>query len=315
MRLTLEQAILQLQQGKVVGIPTETVYGLAATLNSPQAIGEIFTLKGRPSNNPLIVHMAHKEQIQGFASKLPQDFFKLAEAFWPGPLTLVLPVSKDKIPPNVCAGLPTAAFRVPELLLTRQVIEATGPLVMPSANISGRPSATSADHVEADFGQDFPVLDGNACRQGVESTILYWDVDEAAWIIIRLGALAPEAFLPVLGYVPKVSVGPKNGQQAPLCPGQMYKHYAPQAHLKLIREFTGDENGVVIGFDNRRYPPGCRLISLGSTKDPQGVAQSLYSVLRSLDTHSIEQAWVDIDFPDAGLWLTISERLSKAAGK
>lgn len=312
MRLSIEQAAHQLQSGRVIAVPTETVYGLAASLAHPQAISEIFALKGRPINNPLIVHLANAEEVEEYAGVLPADYFKLAAAFWPGPLTLVLPSIVAKVPSMVRAGLDTTAFRIPSHEMTRQLLRKTGPLVMPSANISGRPSATCMAHVEADFGSHFPVLDGGVCTQGVESTILFWH--EGEWKVIRLGALAPDIFLPILGYIPKVTKI-ESGAHTPLCPGQLYRHYAPRAQLHLTPHFSDVLSGVIIGFDDRIYPKGCELISLGLSTTPETAMQRLYATLRLLDQEGITEAWVDSNFPIKGLWLTLHERLSKAAQK
>lgn len=307
MRITVENAIERLQAGQVVALPTETVYGLAAALKCPQAIAEIFALKGRPANNPLIVHVSAAEEIPAYVTELPADFPKLAKAFWPGPMTLVLPVRLDTVPENARAGLATAAFRVPDHAQTRAVLK-DGPVLMPSANLSGRPSATSADHVEVDFGEHFPVLDGGKCGKGLESTILLWNQQEKVWTIGRLGSLPPEVFLKVLGYRPEIS---KGGRQ-PVCPGQLYRHYAPKAHLTLVQSFSEEMKGVILGFEDRKYPHGCSLFSLGSSNDPEVAAQRLYALLRKLDQEGIAKAWVDINLPEDGLWLTLKERLIKA---
>src|SRR5262245_4612508 len=143
MHISLEEAASALKSGLVVAVPTETVYGLAASIDFPDAIEDIFRLKGRPSNNPLIVHVASAKEIAFYVTQQPPQFLKLASAFWPGPLTVVLPVDQVRIPSVARAGLPTAAFRVPNHPLTRELLEITGPLVMPSANLSGKPSATT----------------------------------------------------------------------------------------------------------------------------------------------------------------------------
>lgn len=311
MKISLEQAAKRLNSGHVIGVPTETVYGLAASIKFPEAIADIFRLKGRPANNPLIVHLACFEEIIVYAKQLPAHFQILAKAFWPGPLTLVLPVREHQIPSAATAGLSTAAFRIPDHNLTRTLLKATGPLVMPSANLSGKPSSTSATHVENDFGHDFSVLDGGECVKGVESTILYWD--GLAWIVIRLGAIAPEDFLPFLGYTPKISEPTKSDQAIPLCPGQLYRHYSPKAKLLLCNKISNDLQGAIVGFSNRSYPKNCRLFILGNSQDPHCAAHELYAILRKLDSENIEQAFVDMDFPNYGLWLTLKERLQKAA--
>lgn len=306
MRISIEQAAALLRNGEVVGVPTETVYGLAASIQHPAAIDHIFSLKNRPADNPLILHVATAEQILDFVEGFPEGFQELSNAFWPGPLTLVIPVVEETIPHQVRAGLSTAAFRVPGHPLTRELLSLTGPLVMPSANVSGRPSATTAEHVEADFGADFPVLDGGACGTGVESTILIFQGEK--WTVGRLGAIPAERFDSLLGYVPLEA---KKGE-APLCPGQRYRHYAPTAKLH-----SGRVEGchTVLGYAEREYAGAGRVIVLGSVRDPAGVAEGLYAALRRLDDEGVVAAWVDVDVPREGLWLTIIDRLYKASEK
>jgi L-threonylcarbamoyladenylate synthase len=311
MRVTLEQACDLLKSGLVIGVPTETVYGLAASIDFPDAIGDIFRLKGRPADNPLIVHAASQEEVSEYVKEKPPHFEKLAASFWPGPMTLVLPAIEERIPAVARAGLPTAAFRVPVHSLTLKLLRETGPLVMPSANLSGRPSATSARHVEEDFGSGFSVLDGGACQKGMESTILCWN--ELEWVIIRLGALPPEAFVPVLGYLPKVNVEGVGQKEKPLCPGQLYRHYSPKAKLLLLDPISEQAQGVVVGFSDRHYPKDCRVYSLGGSENPEAAAQQLYAILRQLDADGIQEAMVDMAIPSEGLWLTLRERLQKAA--
>jgi len=309
MKISLNVAAELLLQGRVVAVPTETVYGLAASLYHSDAVEQIFTLKGRPANNPLIVHLAEQTQIQQFVKELPPHFDKLAQCLWPGPLTLVIPVDIQQIPEKARAGLPTAAFRVPQHPLARQLLHQTGPLVMPSANISGKPSATQRAHIETDFGCDFPVLDGGVCQRGLESTILHYSQDR--WQMIRLGALAPENFAPILGYEPRFCLS--TDAKMPLCPGQMYRHYAPNSKLILSTSFPEGIEGVLLGFNDRSYPSSFRLWSLGSSSDPEQVAGSLYEMLRRLDHEGIAMAWVDMNFSKEGLWNTIAERLQKAS--
>ena len=282
---------------------------LAPLLKFPEAIDTIFILKGRPNDNPLIIHVANKTDVLSFANEIPAGFNELADAFWPGPMTLVIPVKSETVPSNARSGLPTAAFRVPAHPETLKLLAMCGALVMPSANLSGRPSSTLPEHVEQDFGQNFPVIDGGGCTKGLESTILIHH--GGRWEIIRLGALEPELFKNVLGYVPHVAE--KHKGETPLCPGQLYRHYAPKAKLKLVKHFTKDMQGAVIGFSDMSYPPGCKVYRLGLLSSPQVVAENLYAVLRRLDADGLEEAFVDMNFPKDGLWATIEERLIKAS--
>ncbi len=232
----------------------------------------------------------------------------MAANFWPGPLTLIVAIQSHLISTLVTAGLTTAGFRIPAHPLTLDLLKKVGPLVMPSANLSGRPSATSRQHVEEDFGHSFPVLEGGACAKGLESTILYFR--DPQWVIVRLGSLSPEAFEEVLGYQPVIV--PKDGSSNPLCPGQLFRHYAPQAKLVLGKDLK-KVFPFVLGFKEREYAEGQRVLLLGSLFNPQEVAENLYKVLRQLDQEKIEEAWVDTDFPQTGLWMTIGERLRRAA--
>lgn len=301
MRLTLEEAAKCLKED-VVAIPTETVYGLAASLYCPAAIDKIFILKKRPRLNPLIIHLADTNEIEEWAESLPPHFDKLTR-LWPGPLTLVLPAKGDRVPDAVRAGLTTAAFRIPALKLTRELLKKTGPLVVPSANLSGRPSSTDPAHVEHDFGIDFPVLDGGPTEKGLESTILGFLAPY--WRILRQGALPPESFLPLLGYLPDLApIDPDR----PACPGQLFRHYAPKA--KLV---TSGPAEAILGFTDRTY--SLPLIPLGSLDNPEEVAHNLYQALRTLDEHHLATVRLDLDFPTTGLWATIRERLLKASSK
>lgn len=308
MRVSLETACALLQQGDVVAIPTETVYGLAASLSNPDAIEHIYTLKGRPANNPLIIHVGDASQVLFYTKDIPEGFEILANTFWPGPMTLLLPAEKEWVPSIVRADLDTVAFRIPSHPLTLQVLGYTGPLVMPSANLSGKPSATRPEHVENDFGNTFPVLDGGECYRGVESTILTYHNDK--WEIVRLGALTAETFEPFLRYRPRVNEFVD--EEYPVCPGQLYRHYAPLAMLLLDPILPNEGIEAIVGFSERQYPPQYRLFELGSSQNAEEVAKNLYRIFRLLDSEGIKTAWVDTHFPDSGLWTTIKERIRKA---
>lgn len=307
MIVSVQQAAALLHSGEVVAVPTETVYGLAASIRHPEGVAKIFSLKNRPQDNPLIVHLAASDDLHKYTTQLPRGATELAKKFWPGPLTLVLEANTVAIDAAIRANLPTAAFRVPQHPKALALLTLTGPLVMPSANLSGSPSATSPTHVAADFGEDLPILDGGTCSQGVESTILAFR--EERWHIARLGAIPPEAFQQILGYKPELFTT----QNKPICPGQMYRHYAPRATLLLSDQIPPGTKGVVIGFSDRLYPPECNVIPLGNSKKPEEAAARLYQVLRDLDCNDVQEAVVDFDMPDTGLWLTIKERLKKAA--
>lgn len=308
MKIDVTEAIKLLNAGDVVALPTETVYGLAASIHHPEAISKIFLLKGRPSNNPLILHVNAVDQVLDYAEQIPPSFFDLVESFWPGPLTLVLKVRTEKVPSQARAGLATVAFRMPSHPLVRKILAKTPPLVMPSANLSGSPSATQAAHVETDFGLDFPVLDGGSSKVGLESTILFYQDDQ--WMIGRRGAIIHENFYPVLGYHPLIG----DTREKPVCPGQMHRHYAPKAKLNLCYANMG-LTGVVVGFSDKDYPKASKVFHLGTLTRPEQAASKLYAIFRQLDEEKITQVNVDMAFPRSGLWLTIVERLLKASAK
>jgi L-threonylcarbamoyladenylate synthase len=309
MRCCLETTCRKLKQGEVVALPTETVYGLAASLQHPEAINQIFILKGRPKDNPLIVHGASFSQLEHYCEEIPSSLKVLTETFWPGPLTIVLKAKSKLLPTNVTAGLQTVALRVPKHPLTLKVLEDVGPLVMPSANLSGKPSATRVEHVEMDFGIDFPILDGEKCSLGIESTVVIHK--NGKWQVVRMGSISFEELQQILGYKTKLFSQQKD--QPPISPGQKYRHYAPSAILILDQAISPESIGVVLGFKDRKYPTNCRFFELGYSFDAGEVSKNLYHVLRRLDDELVDKVWVDMNFPQAGLWLTIAERLIKAS--
>lgn len=312
MRVTLLQAAKILNHGDVVAIPTETVYGLAARLSDVQAVQKIFALKNRPQDNPLIVHLADVSDLSELVQKIPDSFQKILQ-FWPGPLTVVLPANTHLVPEIVRAGLDTVALRVPEKSVTRELIRLTGPLVAPSANLSGKPSATRMQHVEDDFGESFPVLDDGPCEKGVESTVIR--LTEEGWTLLRHGALPEEALVAVLGDA-DLTVSEKS----PRSPGQKYRHYAPQCELilchsrqELKNQADSKTHDAILGFDDT-LDEGER-ISLGPRDQVDLCAGNLYAKLRLLDDRGCKRVLVDMDFEKSGLGKTLAERLTKAANK
>lgn len=199
-RISLISALNLLQEGKVIAIPTDTVYGIAADMHKPNAIRRIFELKGRPNDKPLIILFSQLSQISHMIAEFPKDFDLLVKHFWPGALTLILPIHVDKVDTNIRVGLPTTGFRMPAHPLLLQLLQTSGPVVAPSANMSGHLPAISAEKVEQDFGSYFPVLDGGTCTKGKESTIL--NFKEGSWHILRQGAIDASEIAKVLGYEP-----------------------------------------------------------------------------------------------------------------
>ena len=227
----IRQAARVLLAGGVVGVPTETVYGLAGCISQPGAIAEIFRLKGRPQDNPLIVHVADLEQ----ASALTTDegmraLAAISGRFWPGPLTIVVPAS-ESVPASVTAGLHTVAIRMPSHPVLRALLrEAQSPLAAPSANVSGRPSPTRAEHVQHDLGNDVFILDGGPCEHGIESTVV--QLKDNMIYVLRPGALSLEQLSAAGDYTVLPSWG-SPGSATPVSPGMKYRHYAPAAKLQL----------------------------------------------------------------------------------
>ncbi len=313
MNVTIEQAADLLRNSQPVAIPTETVWGLAARLTDEPAIRQIFFLKGRPLENPLIIHLASPQFLFSCCTIEPPGLRELIRVFWPGGLTVVVPVDHKKVPALVRAGLPTAAFRVPDHDDALRLITSTGPLVAPSANRSGTPSATKPEHITKDFGCWLPILKtSTACRHGIESTILIWHNE--IWHVGRLGAISTEAIASILGYEPPPHAPSSN---RPLCPGQMFRHYAPQARLTLSA--APWEEGLVahydgvLGFSDRDYRGARHLVTFGTSTDPASVSQSLYRALRDLDLLRLQSVLVDINMPSSADWRAIRDRLEKAA--
>ncbi len=336
MKVSLQEACRLLQSSSIVAIPTETVWGLAARYDDMIAIEKIYEAKRRPKQNPLIIHVEAFNDVVSLAKMpLPPKMEELAARFWPGPLTLVIPVDENKVPNSVRSNLPSAAFRVPDHEGARALIRAVGPLVAPSANLSGKPSATEYTAVEADFGADFPCYISSKEDEsilplhGVESTILVWtdsgDGTHFGWAIGRLGSLSLHDISAVLGDLlierSHEVVETEKKEKKPICPGQMFRHYAPEARLDV--GYTNEDiisSDTVIGFSDRIYPVASRVFPLGTSYDARACLRNLYKILRSLDENKISEAWVDAritpeDLQRDPLWRVFIDRIEKAAHK
>ena len=305
-----------LQDGGLVGIPTETVYGLAANALDGTAVAKIFTAKGRPMDNPLIVHISHFEQIYELVREVPESAKKLADRFWPGPLTIILPKSA-RIPDEVSAGLDTVA---------RAVIDAAGvPLAAPSANLSGHPSPTTAAHVMNDMdGRIEAVLDGGPCSVGVESTVL--TLAEQPPRLLRPGGITLEQLKSVLGRVEMddaVLHPLANGKRA-ASPGMKYKHYSPRANVVILDGSlehyidyvnTHAEDGVAaLCYDGEDTALRVPAICYGGEKDCGEQARELFEALRELDER-LHAKTVYARCPEPkGVGLAVYNRLIRAAG-
>ena len=314
-----------LQDGGLVGIPTETVYGLAANALDGTAVDKIFTAKGRPMDNPLIVHISHFEQIYELVREVPESAKKLADRFWPGPLTIILPKSAQ-IPDEVSAGLDTVAVRFPYHPVARAVIDAAGvPLAAPSANLSGHPSPTTAAHVMNDMdGRIEAVLDGGPCSVGVESTVL--TLAEQPPRLLRPGGITLEQLKSVLGRVEMddaVLHPLANGKRA-ASPGMKYKHYSPRANVVILDGSlehyidyvnTHAEDGVAaLCYDGEDTALRVPAICYGGEKDCGEQARELFEALRELDER-LHAKTVYARCPEPkGVGLAVYNRLIRAAG-
>ncbi len=313
MRVNLDEAIIKLQNGEVVAIPTETVYGLAADASNDDALRQIYAIKQRPADNPLIVHIADINQVNNWATGFTPLAQKLAQAFWPGPLTLVL-LAKPHVSNILRGNHPTVALRVPNHALTLQLLKQSGlALAAPSANKFTQLSPTTAAHVTASLGDVVAVLDGGACEVGIESTIVAVTNNQngESWQLLRLGML-PEANIHAVSGVPATKT-----KQVIKAPGQHAQHYSPRTPIQL---FTS--RAELISHANRH--PNVRAVALllGAGAVPNctyfvlnnnatDVAYKLYDTLHKMDALNAEQLLIEAP-PNATEWLAILDRLTRA---
>jgi L-threonylcarbamoyladenylate synthase len=309
----IAQAAAALRRGELVALPTETVYGLGADATNARAVARIYEAKGRPRFNPLIVHVASAEQAAAIAVLGPKAV-RLAEAFWPGPLTLVLPLRQDSgIADLVTAGLDTVAVRVPSHPVALDLIAAAGcPIAAPSANRSGHVSPTTAQHVEDDLG-DAPaiILDAGRTAHGLESTIV--DASGDFLVLLRAGAVTAEAIEQVLGerLIRNADTVADGSAALPSAPGQLASHYAPRAPLRLeAREVGAGEALLAFGADVPAH--GGPAINLSPTGDLVEAAANLFAALRQLDA-ARPAAIAVMPIPDRGLGEAINDRLRRGA--
>ncbi|OIJ11758.1 threonylcarbamoyl-AMP synthase [Anaerobacillus alkalilacustris] len=320
----IKEAAMWITDNEVVAFPTETVYGLGANAYSDAAVEKIFKAKGRPSDNPLIIHISNKGQLQKLVKRVPSIAEKLMEVFWPGPLTLVLEKGEG-IAERVTAGLSTVAVRMPDHPVALSLItEANTPVAAPSANVSGKPSPTTAAHVYEDLaGKIAGIVDGGATGVGVESTVL--DMTTDIPMILRPGGVTREQLEEVIGSVAVDPALEENGQ-APKSPGLKYKHYAPQAKLVLVDgndEFIQTlvtkakqeqkKVGVLTTNENVEKFHADVVLPCGTKDDLHTVAQHLYDVLRKFDQYDLDIIYSEI-FHEKGVGKAIMNRLTKAAG-
>lgn len=325
----LKEAAALLRSGEIVAFPTETVYGLGANALNAEACARIFEVKGRPQDNPLIVHVNSRMMADKLVARWTEAAEICARTLWPGPLTLILP-KNELVPDRVTAGLDTVAIRMPDHPVALALIEESGlPLAAPSANLSGRPSPTTGSHVWEDMRGRIPlILDAGSCEVGLESTVL--DVSGEVPVILRPGGLAREELEKVLG---PVELDHPSASSVPRSPGLKYRHYAPRGEMYVVvgsREKVLDRISQEIKrghYQHKKIGILCTLESaphiqteqpdllyvLGSQARPREVAASLFAGLRLCDQRGIELVLAE-GFEEGGLGLAIMNRLEKASG-
>ncbi len=314
-----------LREGGLLGIPTETVYGLGANGLNAEAVRHIFEAKGRPQDNPLILHIPDASWLSRYCHDVPASACALAERFWPGPLTMILP-RREIVPDAVTCGLDTVGVRCPDHPVTLEIIRAAAvPVAAPSGNRSGRPSPTCARHMLEDMeGRIDAIVDGGPCGVGVESTII--DLTVAPPRLLRPGGLPLEELREVLGEitVDKAVLSPLAAGEKPRAPGMKYRHYAPKAPVtvvtgpgegtaRYIRERAGEHTGVICFDEFAEVFPNCVVEPIGSYADKAEQARRVFEALRAFDGTAVTAIYAQCP-GDAGLGLAVANRLKKAAG-
>lgn len=329
----VEQAAETLKRGGLVAFPTETVYGLGADARRSDAVAGIFEAKGRPSDNPLIVHIARRSQLDELVLPYPALAGELMERFWPGPLTIVLPAKPDALSPLVTANLPTVGVRMPDHRLALELLSRAGvPVAAPSANRSGRPSPTLADHVLEDLGgRIHGVIDGGATGVGLESTVVELEGENAVRIL-RPGGVTEEALRTALPHAAILSEPEESGEQPvkPRSPGMKYTHYAPKGELTVVQgpgeqvishvnrlaaeaRDRGERTGVLAFSEHAGSYKADLVLDLGSARKLDEAAHRLYAHLRKFDDAGIGRIWSEGCEP-GGLGGALMNRMMKAAG-
>ncbi len=321
----IKEAAQKLKQNEVIAFPTETVYGLGGNAESDEAVLKIFEAKGRPVDNPLIIHIANREQIHSFIKEIPEQASRLMDAFWPGPLTIILEQKAGSLSDKATAGLATVAVRMPNHPVALALIEEAGlPLAAPSANLSGKPSPTTAAHVAADLmGRVSGIVDGGATGIGVESTVV--DCTSEIPVILRPGGVTKEQLEEVIG---EVSADPAltDDRQAPKSPGMKYRHYAPNATFYLVdgsrqeiqqlvkeKRNEGKRVGVMTTIENKPFYDADVVLACGERARLETVAEALYDTLRTFNQADVDVIFGEI-FPEQGVGQAIMNRLAKASG-
>ncbi|MCI8993304.1 MAG: threonylcarbamoyl-AMP synthase [Eubacterium sp.] len=326
----IKEAAVVIKEGGLVAFPTETVYGLGADALQPEAARKIYEAKGRPSDNPLIIHVASLDFIEKIAKNVPAEAKKMAAKFWPGPLTMIFEKT-DCVPFETTGGMDTVAVRMPDHAVALALIrESGGYIAAPSANTSGRPSPTTAAHVAEDMDGRIPlILDGGAVGIGLESTIIDFTAEEPT--ILRPGYITLEMAKEVLGTV-RMDAGliSADSSRKPKAPGMKYRHYAPKAELTIVEgtkqavvrminqkaaelSAQGKRAGIICTDETRENYPKGDVISVGSRKKEETIAKNLFAVLREFDHRHVDAIYAE-SFETNGIGQAIMNRLQKAAG-
>ncbi len=327
----IREAAALIRAGELVAFPTETVYGLGADALHPEASKKIYAAKGRPSDNPLIVHIARFEELEYIAKEVPVQARVLADAFWPGPLTMIV-WKNDKVPYETTGGMETVAVRMPNHPAALELIRESGCLIAaPSANTSGKPSPTEAAHVALDMDGRIPmILDGGPVGIGIESTII--DLTEDIPMILRPGYITKEMLEKALGEEVRIDPGiiASDSERKPKAPGMKYKHYAPKADLILVEGETdhvvaeinrltaacqkeGKKVGIIATDETKECYGSDYTMSIGARADEDAIARHLYKILREFDDLNVDVIYSE-SFATPRIGQAIMNRLLKAAG-
>lgn len=327
----IQKAAQIIKDGGLVAFPTETVYGLGGDGMNPEASGKIYAAKGRPSDNPLIMHIANKEDLYELSCDVTKTALALADKFWPGPLTMILK-KKNTVPLETTGGLDTVAIRMPNHPVAKALILESGRYIAaPSANTSGRPSPTKAEHVYEDLNGKIPmILDGGEVGIGIESTIV--DLTEEIPVILRPGYLTKEMMETVISTViMDPALMEVKSDAKPKAPGMKYRHYAPKADLKLVRgerdavvdainqyikieEAGGKQIGVICCDETKNCYPSATVRSLGSRTKEADIARHLFDILRQFDSINVDLIYSECFDDMPGIGQAVMNRLLKAAG-
>lgn len=328
----INEAVKAIKDGKLVSFPTETVYGLGADATNEEAVKNVYLAKGRPSDNPLIVHVASSKQVLPFVSNISEKAQQLMKTFWPGPLTLIFNLKSTKsLPSVVTGGLATAAFRMPNNELTLQLIEESQTvLVGPSANTSGLPSPTTANHVYQDLaGKIFGVLDGGASFVGIESTVLDMTQENGIPVILRPGAITKEQLEEVIGSV-EMDQHILTENETPKAPGMKYKHYSPKTPVIMIDYLANNWQEAINEFKSDHKKVGIMTHSakknllnnydsyfeLSQKYDVVEAMRYLFAGLRELDDSQLGLDVILVEtYPETGAGIAYMNRLKKAASQ